>query len=262
MEASGAGLATGAGDAGGEGGEVESKLDPGAASGQPAPAAESVQSSEQLTQYLDSFKTDMFDEMGERFGHLEQQTQQEPLQQQPQAEPAQETPEPGQFDTSLLDPSSPYYDPGRAAEAMLGAVRDHAEQTIKRQIAPLQAQQVALQRNIATQELLGRHPDLANDEVAGQVLASSEKWAQEIATDLGQPELADQIARSPKVWEAMFLRDRASTDAVNEGKNEGPPVATLEGGGGPGPSASTQSAGQQLSERLLAAGPRNPLQWG
>lgn len=166
-----------------------------------------------------------------------------PQLQQQEGEPQTQEPEP--IDLSWLDPTDPGYDPETIAD-QLGdlidrTVQQREQELLQRHIQPLQEQQNEERVRREVQELVAEFQDLADPDVAQEVVNVS----RQVAEAHGRPELAGE----PWFWRLNYMAGRAATLANEEGDAESSP-AYLEGGAGTRPGAQQVDMGAQI----LAAG--------
>jgi hypothetical protein len=214
MEASGAGLAGGEGQAqqGADGGQ-EAGPDVGALASQ----LEAMQGSqEQMFQFLQS-----------QPWVQEQQAQGEP-------EPAAED-----FNLDFLDAASPDFDPSQVAERLSGLIDQAAQRHVQPMQQQLQQQQEALNEerwNREANALVQEFPDFGDPQIAEQIVGS----ARQIAEAYGQAELAQE----PWFWRMTYMASRAAEAAAEEGAGA-PDAAHLEHGGA-APAGSQEDIGDQI----------------
>lgn len=210
-----AGGSNGGGDAGGEAAQ-------GAAQGFDAAALQT-----QLQQTAGGV-----DELRQQFGQFLESA---PWQQQAQG--GEEEAETG-FDLSFLDQA--YGDPayGEAERQQMGQqfgeqFDQRVQAAVAQALAPVQQAQQAFAREQQARDLVAEHPELQDREVAEAVV----RQAQQVAQDMGQPELGN----NPQFWKLIHQASRATAAAnAEEGGADASRAAHLEGGGGAGPAGGGQ----------------------
>jgi hypothetical protein len=225
MEASGTAVAGDGGQQGAEQGQQqgESGQDVGALATQ----LQSMQAGqEELRQFLMDQPWQQQGQQGEGEGEGEQQSE-EPL------------------DLSFLDPGDPTFDPDQLAQRLGGLINQTAEQRAQALIAPVVQQQAEMRRQNEARDLVAEFPEIAQPEVAQQVV----QVARQLAEANGHPELADE----PWMWRLTYMAGRAVDSANEEGSQE-PGAATLEGGGGARPTGGQQGdAAEEYRQALKGA---------
>jgi hypothetical protein len=95
------------------------------------------------------------------------------------------------------------------------------------------------------ERLVAEFPEMADPDVAGEVVDVARKYAEANFP----PEVATTLANSPAWWRATYMMGRALEAAQEEG-GETPSAAHLEGGG----SALSGGSSQDLGDAIVAAG--------
>jgi hypothetical protein len=150
----------------------------------------------------------------------------------------------GDVDLSWLDTGDPQLDQQMAENFKTlvdTAVNQRVEQAVQQHVTPLAQQQAELKRGQEADLLTNEFPEMAQPEVARDVI----KNAVEAAETFGHPELAQE----PWFWRQTYLVGRALDAAQEEEGSEQPHVAHLEGAGGAVP-----GGGQQVDLLKLIAG--------
>jgi hypothetical protein len=148
------------------------------------------------------------------------------------------------IDLSWLDTGDPQLDQQMAENFKTlvdTAVNQRVEQAVQQHVTPLAQQQAELKRGQEADLLTNEFPEMAQPEVAREVI----KNAVEAAETFGHPELAQE----PWFWRQTYLVGRALDAAAEEEGSEQPHVAHLEGAGGAVP-----GGGQQVDLLKLIAG--------
>lgn len=184
-------------------------------------------------------------------GELEQMRvwmeQQAAQQQQPQDPMLQEP------DLSFIDPADPRYDPQQAASQLLQQMTETQQRALTEAMQPLQQeiQDMRFQRD--ADALAADFPELQDEATANAVLQRTAEWVR----NAGLPE---EHAANPQIIRNVYLAGRALELQRQEGEEQAPPVATLEGAGGASPGGA--SSGGLTAESIVGAGGRNPLPFG
>lgn len=160
---------------------------------------------------------------------------QEQVQEIQQAEP--------ELDLSYLMPQQEL--DGEALAQRLGqTINEATDQRLQSQlnqlVNPLQESMNDIRMRLDVADLVQEFPEMSDPEVANQV-AGPNGLAQQLAQQLGQPELASR----PQFWRLAYMAARAA-DIANEEGAESPAAAHLEGGGGAMPGASQVDLGEQI----------------
>jgi hypothetical protein len=226
MEASGAGLAGGqaAGD-GGQGGEGGQEQQQGG------------QDFGQFQQQLEA--------LGSGQEELRQFLMSSPWQQQEPA--AQQEPEAPEINLDFLN--DPELDASQIAEHLTSLIdqraQTHADAILQQHVQPLSQQLEQQQLAADAERLVAEFPEMADPDVAGEVVDVARKYAEANFP----PEVATTLANSPAWWRATYMMGRALEAAQEEG-GETPSAAHLEGGG----SALSGGSSQDLGDAIVAAG--------
>jgi hypothetical protein len=154
-------------------------------------------------------------------------------------------PEPQLLDPSMLDFENPQFDPNQAAQGLMGFVdqqwQQREQQLMQQHVAPLQQQVQQLFQTQGAMNLVAQYPEMGEEETARQVVT----FAEQLAQKLGVPHLAGNA----DMWELAYLVGRAKETALQEeGQQDGPQAAHLEGGGGAGPAGGSQP---DLKQQIL-----------
>jgi hypothetical protein len=225
----------------------------GAAAGAPGGDAGQQQGDAQGQQQAGGFDPQQF------AGQFEQLQQgQEELRQFLASQPWQAQEQPGETDQSQQDPSldlgfldqDGYADPQQMAQSFQQLVQQEVakERESWRQEHDKTVQRLTdFERRQEAEHLVNEFPEIAQPEVAQQVVSTSREYA-----DLmGHPELAD----SPKFWRLVYAATRAFDAAKQEGSGD-PGAAHLEGGAGAAPG---QPAQVDLADLIVNGGQDSAL---
>jgi len=166
--------------------------------------------------------------------------------------------QPGQeealLDPSMLDFESPQFDPNQAAQGLQGwmeqQLQQREQQWQQQYLTPLQQQLSVIRQTGEARDLVAEFPELGEEEAARNVVGAAQQMAEQLAHALGMPQLAPQIASLPLWWRSVYLQGRAMDAAQQEGQEQGPQAAHLEGGGGAGPAGGSQP---DLKQQILDA---------
>lgn len=150
------------------------------------------------------------------------------------------------LDPSMLDFENPQFDPNQAAQGLQGWVeqqwQQREQQLMEQHVNPLRQQLGLIQQTGEARDLVAEFPELGEEETARSVVT----MAQQLAEGLGAP----QLAGHPQMWRLAYLAGRAMEAAQQEGQEDGPQAAHLEGGGGAGPAGGSQP---DLKQQILDA---------
>lgn len=222
MEASGAGLADGAGAA-------------GAAEGAQAGAQEGSATGVDFGPVLERFGA-LETGMGGRMERLEQAL----------LGGEQETEDGDEFDLSSLfgeqeDPAEPA---GQQLnpQALQALIDQRTQAAIDAAMSPVMGQVQSIQIGLEAEQLAARYPELGDAKIAGPVV----EQARALAEAVGQPGLANNMQFIETVYKAQ-RSDRLAAGETPAGGEQG---FELERAGGAGPAAGEQ---QNIAERISAA---------
>jgi hypothetical protein len=155
----------------------------------------------------------------------------EPWQQRQEAAEEDEGAEEQPLDLSFLDVGDPGYDPQQTAQQLQTLLDSRVNEGIKQALGPVQQQVQDMQRTREAEALVQEFPDIAQPEVAQQVVQT----AREYAELMGRPDLGDD----PKFWRIIYAAGRTFDQAKQEGSGD-PGAAHLEGGAGAAPGGQGQ----------------------
>lgn len=160
-------------------------------------------------------------------------------------------------DLSFLDPESPSFDAENAGDLLGKAIQDQvqatSQQMVKDAIAPLQQQMAEAKSQQEADALAGEYPELAQPEVAKQVLDTTKEY---VAAMNLPPELAGNMG----MIRLVYMAGRAADTANEQGAAGAQSAATLEGGAGARPGGG--QGGLTVDQIVGASGRRNVLPFG
>lgn len=137
----------------------------------------------------------------------------------------------GAPDFSFLDEGDTFgdqqFDPAKLAAGLAPII----QKAVGEATAPLQHEIHKGHHEQAVNQLLDSYPELRDDKVAGHVVDTAKKLAEQMGTPA--------LGNNPKFWEQTYLAGRSLEQARQEGTAP-PAVAHLEGAGGAGPGGGGQ----------------------
>jgi hypothetical protein len=176
---------------------------------------------------------------------------QEQAEQEPEAQP--------DLDLSFLDPYGTQ-DPQavqQTHEGLQGMVHQALEpyrKQMQQEVNSLREQQEEARREQQARDLAAEFPELqvkgAAEELAGEN-GLVKQWADELAQETGDPELAARLAAEPIIWRTVHLARAGGKHANELDGSDGPGAAPLESSGGPGPA---QRSNEDIVQGIMDAG--------
>lgn len=190
---------------------------------------------------------------------LEEMRQFMASQAQPPAADAQQPAAAAEPDFSYLNPDAPGYNPEKAAEQLLTVLGQQNQTALQDALKPLQEQLTQTQQQLVdarteteARALAEEFPDLQEQQVSDKVFAAAQQWVSAAG-------LPPEAAGNMQVIRAVYMMGRAAELSNEEGSQQQPGSATLEGAGGASPGA---PAGGLTADSIVGAGSRSVLPFG
>ena len=165
-------------------------------------------------------------------------------------------------DPNFFDPTVDFGPDGSVTDeaqdrAFWAAVRQEAQtiaqQQVQEAIAPITAERRQEQVSQQADALEAKYPELTQEDVQNRVLDAAASYAQALGV---KPELAGEVARSPKFIEVVYLAMKAEEQQASASAPGAAPSVPLETGGSAGPAAPTDQPDEGARLVALAQGQR------
>lgn len=185
----------------------------------------------------------------QRWGELEQRLPQQQEEESFEEEPFDAAP---YFDDSRFSDDDFTDDGALSPEAQMRALADMQRAIVREELAPVLEAREQERRDREATALEQRYPELADEQTAVRYVQEGVQAAEA----LGNPALA----REPAFLEMVYLAAKARERAGQEIPAGSAPGVTLETG--PGGSPASSESGDDVADRIVAAGGRKPFRIG